>query len=342
MKRTLCAIAALCLAPGLALAQSADGDVPALPRTADMASPVPIPPAEKSLPTITAKEWFKVSDEGMQLEGPVFTPDGDLIFCEVFEGRIFRLTPEGELSEVLGKNELRPAGIESDKEGNLYVAELGNFDDEGSVVKVAADGSSVEEIVPRSAGYLADDLVFDRDGGFYFTDFKGGSTRPDGGVYYVGPERGEPVQVVPNVAIGNGIGLSPDGKTLWFTELAAGRLHKVSLADATTVAPFGAVVAYQFTGPAPDSLRTDAEGNVYVAMYTQGRIMVFNKNGFPVGQILVPGRDEGHNLRTTSMVIKPGTDDMYIFTNDWDGGEGSTIFHAKALAPASTPYAWQD
>ena len=93
----------------------------------------PIPPAEKSLPTITAKEWFKVSDEGMQLEGPVFTPNGDLIFCEVFEGRIFRLTPEGELSEVLGKNELRPAGIESDKEGNLYVAELGNFDDEGSV-----------------------------------------------------------------------------------------------------------------------------------------------------------------------------------------------------------------
>jgi lactonase len=37
-------------------------------------------------------------------------------------------------------------------------------------------------------------------------------------------------------------------------------------------------------------MRTDADGNVYVAMYHQGRILAFNPYGFPIGQILLPGR----------------------------------------------------
>lgn len=40
----------------------------------------------------------------------------------------------------------------------------------------------------------------------------------------------------------------------------------------------------------------DSDGNLYVAMYGQGRVLVFNKNGIPIGQILLLGRDEGHNL----------------------------------------------
>ncbi|WAP69087.1 SMP-30/gluconolactonase/LRE family protein [Jiella pelagia] len=212
---------------------------------------------------------------------------------------------------------------------------LGDFSKHGSVVSMAPDGTDIKEIVPRSAGYLPDDLVFDGKGGFYFTDFKGGSSSPDGGVYYVGPEGGDPVSVLPNLKIANGVGLSPDGKTLWVTELAGGKLHRVSLADATTVAPFGAVVTYTFTGAGPDSLRIDAEGNVYVAMYGQARVLVFNPLGLPIGQYLLPGRDEGHNLRSTSMAIRPRTDEMLILTNDWDQGEGSTIFAVKALAKAA-------
>jgi lactonase len=63
--------------------------------------------------------------------------------------------------------------------------------------------------------------------------------------------------------------------------------------------------------------------------------MVFNSLGFPIGQYLLPGREDGHNLRSTSMVIRPGTDELLIFTNDWDKGQGSTIFAAKALAKAA-------
>ncbi len=81
-------------------------------------------------------------------------------------------------------------------------------------------------------------------------------------------------------------------------------------------------------------MRVDADGNVYVAIYGQGRVMAFNPDGIPIGQVLLPGRDEGHNLRSTSMALKPGTDELLIVTNDGDGGQGSTIFHARGFAKA--------
>ena len=61
-----------------------------------------------------------------------------------------------------------------------------------------------------------------------------------------------------------------------------------------TIAPFGATIPYYFTGhEGPDSVCIDSDDNLYVAMYGQGRVLVFNKRGYPIGQILMPGRDEG-------------------------------------------------
>lgn len=63
-----------------------------------------------------------------------------------------------------------------------------------------------------------------------------------------------------------------------------------------------------------------------------------NKTGIPIGQVLLPGRDEGHNLESTSMAIKPGSNDLYIVTSNGNGGQGATIFHAKVFARALTLY----
>lgn len=115
----------------------------------------------------------------------------------------------------------------------------------------------------------------------------------------------------------------------------------MALADTTTVTPFGTAVAYHFTGPAPDSMRADSDGNLYVAIYGQGRVLAFNRNGIPIGQVLLPGRDEGRNLRSISMAIRPGTDDLYIVTSDGEGGQGATILHAKAFEGALRLYSHQ-
>lgn len=310
--------------------------------TAGVQSPVPVPVSEQGLQTVTAEEWFKVSDKGLQLEGAVFNRAGDLVFVEVFGGRVMSVSAEGRLRTLLEENTLGSAGLAIHRDGRIFVAGLGDFKGTpGSIYTIPAAGGAPTTVVPSSAGYLVDDLVFDRNGGYYFTDFRGTSTEPTGGVYYVAPD-GKTTAILPNMAVANGVALSPDGKVLWVTEFSRGLLHRVNLENPTTVAAFGTEIVYQFTGPAPDSMRVDADGNVYVAVYGQGRVLVFNPMGIPIGQVLLPGRDEGHNLRSTSMAIKPGTNELYILTNDADGGRGSTIYRTTAFARAAPVYSHQD
>lgn len=295
--------------------------------------------SERGLHTTTAEPYFQVSDKSLQLEAASFDRQGDLLFVDVFGGTIFRLTASKKLSTVLPANERGSAGIAIHKDGRLFVAGLGNFVDTGSVFWINPDGSGLTDVIPVSAGYLADDLVFERNGGLYFSDFKGTSTSPTGGIYYVSPDLKTITPLLPNLALANGVCISPDGKAVWATESSGGRLHKVELsAPPTTIAPFGTAVAYHFNGFAPDSLRADSAGNVYVAMYSQGRVLVFNPSGVAIGQILIPKRELGHHLRTTSVGFFPGTDELVILTNDGDGSEGSWIFRARGYARGITLY----
>ncbi len=146
---------------------------------------------------------------------------------------------------------------------------------------------------------------------------------------------------LPGLAVGNGIAIDPAGSQIWATEHAKNRLHRVRLSDATTVAPFGSVVTYQFTGPAPDGARVDSEGNVYVAISGQGRVMVFNRNGLPIGQIVLPDRDKGRNLKSTSLAIRPGHRELFIVANSGTEPGGAMIFRSGAFAPAPFPFSHQ-
>jgi lactonase len=293
------------------------------------------------LQTMVAEPWFKVSNEPIVLEGPAFERSGVLLFCDVSGGRVLRLTPDKRLSTVVGLNDVAPGGLAIHKDGRIFIAAMNLVRGTGLIVAVKSDGTGMQTIVPATAGYMPNDLVFDAHGGLYFSDFRGISTEPKGGAYYVSPDFQAITPVLPHLAMANGIAISPSGKELWITEFSRNLLHRVELANATTITPIGTAVAYHFTGPAPDSMRADSDGNLYVAMYGQGRVLVFNRNGIPIGQILLPGREEGHNLQSTNMAIKPGTDDLYIVTSDGSGGQGSTIFHAKTFAKALPLYSHQ-
>lgn len=328
-----------CLAAGAYAQQS--GSASALAYDAQTRGPVPIPPSERGLQTVVAQPWFKVSQKRMVLEGPCFDRNGDLLFSDVSGGHVLRLTADKRISTVFSRNNLGPGGLAVHKDGRIFIAALGDLKGAGSVLAVKPDGSAMQTIVPREAGYLPNDLVFDAKGGFYFTDFRGISTDPKGGVYYVSPDFKTITPVLPHLAMANGIALSPSGGELWATEFSRNLLHRAELAGPTTITPIGTAIPYHFIGPAPDSMRADSDGNIYVAMYGQGRVLVFNKNAIPIGQVLLPGRDEGHNLQSTSMAIKPDSKDLYIVTNDGNGGQGATIFHAKVFAKALRLYSHQ-
>ncbi|MFL6446502.1 MAG: SMP-30/gluconolactonase/LRE family protein [Bryobacteraceae bacterium] len=328
-----------CLAIG-AYSQRGGGAL-ALTYDAQTRGPVPIPPSERGLQTVIAEPWFKVSQNRMVLEGPCFDRNGNLLFSDASGGHVLRLSRDKQLSTLLSENNLGPGGLAIHKDGRIFITSLGDLKGAGSIIAIKPDGSGMQTIVPPRAGYLPNDLVFDARGGFYFSDFRGISTDPKGGVYYVSPDFKTITPVLPHFAMANGIALSPSGGELWATEFSRNLLHRVELAGPTEIATIGSAIPYQFIGPAPDSMRTDSDGNVYVAMYGQGRVLVFNTNGIPIGQVLLPDRDAGHNLESTSMAIKPGTNDLYIVTNDGNGGGGAMIFHAQAFAKALPLYSHQ-
>ena len=299
----------------------------------------PIPACERGLPTATAEPFFKVSDASIALEGPAFDRQGNLLFVDIYGGRVLRLSPDRVLTTVYTDAALQPAGIAVHRDGRIFVAAVGNFT-AGRIIALGPNGGE-QTIVPASAGYVPNDLVFDSNGGFYFTDFRGTSTSPTGGVHYVSPDFAAITAVLPNMSAANGIALSPDGKVLWATEYCAGRLHRVDLKDAVTAARSGSAIPYHFVGRGPDSMRADADGNVYVAMNRQGRVLAFGSHGIPIGQILLPGREDDRFLRSTSLAFVPGSRDVVIVARDEFGDGGAMIFRAQALTKGVTLFSHQ-
>nr|WP_238446871.1 SMP-30/gluconolactonase/LRE family protein [Azohydromonas australica] len=303
---------------------------------------VPIPIWERDLPTAVAEPYFKVCDVGTSMEGLAFDRNGSLLFVDIYNGRILRLSPDRELSVVYTEENLHPAGIAVHKDGRIFVASVGSIDQDGrfakgSVIALSADGTNRQTIVAPELGHVVDDVTFDQEGGLYFTDFRGTATDPAGGLYYVAPDQQTVKPVLPRMCGANGVALSPDGKVLWATEYFANRLHRMDLKAPGDIARSGSMVPYHFVGRAPDSMRTDSAGNVYVAMQRQGRILVFSPFGMPIGQILLPGREDGHFLQCTSLAIKPGSRELLIV--GWDlHGRGSMIFSAKGPAPGHAMY----
>ena len=114
---------------------------------------------------------------------------------------------------------------------------------------------------------------------------------------------------------------------LWITEYNGGRLLRGPTGGGWSSTP------YAFTGyHGPDSCETDGDGNLYVALTFQGRILIFNRDGFPIGQVLMPDRDKGRNLIGTHATVRPGTRELYISCSDDETDEGSWIMKAEAFA----------
>lgn len=82
-------------------------------------SAVPIPPWERSLQTVEAQPYFSVSQASLVLEGIVFDRNNNLLFVDVATGRVFKLTPERQLSIVLKENSFGASGLAVHKDGRI-------------------------------------------------------------------------------------------------------------------------------------------------------------------------------------------------------------------------------
>ena len=116
-----------------------------------------------------------------------------------------------------------------ESEGLLYPGDQPGDYETGRIERIDIDSGEVEVLYDACDGRRLcgpNDIVFDRHGGFWFTDH--GKTRPHErdrtGVFYAQPDGSSIEQKIFPLEAPNGIGLSPDERTLYVAETTTGRL----------------------------------------------------------------------------------------------------------------------
>jgi gluconolactonase len=238
-------------------------------------------------------------------EGPTFDRDGNLFVVNVESGDISKISPEGKVKTFVNTG------------GALFVA-----DREKGIIAISPQGAS-RVIMDRYQGKRLNgpnDLLFDSWGNLYFTDPHGSSAEnPIGCIYRVSSD-GKITCLAEGLAFPNGLALSPDEKYLFVADTRKNRILRYILDP-----PVRSYLFSQMNGGwGPDGMAFDLAGNLYLAQYGGGVVMVLDPRGEFVERIAVGGLFPtnvafGGPDRRTLYVTEVETGSVYSFITDCPG-----------------------
>ncbi|HAB46078.1 MAG TPA: gluconolaconase [Gammaproteobacteria bacterium] len=238
--------------------------------------------------------------------------DGAVLVVEIQRGTLTRVAEDGTQSIVaeLGGG---PNGAALGPDGHCYICNNGGFEwhkgrdgrvfpgeqpanyTGGRIERVDLKTGAVETLYEACNGERLkgpNDLVFDQTGGFWFTDHGKTSprTRDRTGVFYAAADGSRIEEVIFPMEAPNGIGLSPDEKTLYVAETPTGRLWAYAIASpgALDVDVPRRMLAQRPDFHMFDSLAVDASGNVCVATLITGGITSHSPDGSAVEFFAMP------------------------------------------------------
>ena len=265
-------------------------------------------------------------------EGPIAMPDGSVILVEIERGTLSRVA--GGKVAVVAELGGGPNGAAIGPDGHCYVCNNGGFTwtehndklypgDEpanysgGRIERVNLETGAADILYSDCNGKPLrgpNDIVFDQQGGFWFTDH--GKTRARErdrtGVYYAKSDGSYIEEMIFPLEGPNGIGLSADEDELYIAETMPGRLWAYSLEAPGKLADGrgkrrllqGRGGFFMF-----DSLAVDSDGGVCVATIMDGGITTLSpRNAEPT---FVPTPDRittnicfgGANLETAFITL---------------------------------------
>jgi gluconolactonase len=239
-------------------------------------------------------------------EGPVWHPDGYLLFSDPNANTIYRWSPEGSVSVFRTKSGYsgfdigryhQPGsnGLTLDGDGMLVINEHGNR----RVTRLERTGK-ITVVADRYEGRRLNspnDLVYRSDGALYFTDPPFGLPKafedpakdlPFSGVYMV--RNGQVTLLTRDLTGPNGIAFSPDEKHLYVGNWDLARKVLMRYEVATDGTLRHGKVFYDFTGETEpvglDGIKVDVEGHVYVS--APGGVWILSPSGKALGRLVPP------------------------------------------------------
>jgi len=240
-------------------------------------------------------------------EGPIYRPEGYLLFSDIPRNTIYKWTPgSGESvfrkpsgydgtdtpvpGHIVGSN-----GLTIDKQGRLIICEHGNR----RVTRLEPDGS-LTVLADHYQGKRLNspnDVIVKSDGTIYFSDPPYGLLKQDddpakelkiNGLYRISGSKLE--LVVSDLSRPNGLAFSPDEKILYVANSDPARRIWMSYPvkpDGTLGAGtvFNDVTSDKRDG-LPDGMKLDVKGNIYAA--SPGGMRIFSPAGKLIGTITLP------------------------------------------------------
>ncbi len=250
---------------------------------------------------------FKVVTAELRFpEGPIAMADGSVILVEIERGTLTRVKPSGAI-EIIAETGGGPNGAAMGPDGKCYVCNNGGFEwfdgdllrptgqaldyTGGRIERVDVETGEVEVLYTHCDGHPLrgpNDIVFDDQGGFYFSDL--GKARPRemdrGGLYYAKADGSAISEVAYPVMTPNGVGLSPDGKMLYAAETETSRLWRwpIEAPGKLGQQPWPNVNGGEFVAGFSayqrfDSMALEAGGNICVATLINGGVSVISPQG---------------------------------------------------------------
>lgn len=257
---------------------------------------------------------YEVIADGLRFpEGPVIMADGCVIIVEIADKAITKIEKDGS-KVVIAKPGGGPNGLALGPDGALYCCNNGGFnyvERQGLLIPTGIpedySGGRIERIdlktgqvdilythVETEKGRYPlmgpNDIVFDKQGGFFFTDHgKTYERHTDlGGLYYAKTDGSLIEELAYHYISPNGVGLSPDEKWVYMADTLNSRLWGFELSaplqEGGTITPanflnkghvIGSPSGFNFF----DSLAVTASGNICVATIAEGGITTITPDG---------------------------------------------------------------
>ena len=223
-------------------------------------------------------------------EGPVWHPNGYLLFSDIIGNTIYKWTPDGQVT-VFRSPSGHANGLTLDSQGRLIACEHSNR----RVSRTEIDGTIATLADSYNGKKLnsPNDVVVKSDGSIYFTDPPYGLDAVMGiaakqelsfsGVYRITPDS-KNIQLLVDDASPNGLAFSPDEKMLYIpNDMNSGLVVFDVLPDGTLGKRRQLANLHGWT----DGMKIDMLGNLYIATgYFD--IKIYDKNGAPLGKIYIP------------------------------------------------------